>query len=294
MVWRKLIAATLMAAVATVAATDGPGTAARGNRKPTCTGSTGPDEIYADCESPGGSRPSGPVRAGIVVGPVCSWTIITPLGFFGPDFDIEAEMRGKSFTYIVHDDGAIGREWPDGTVEKGWLVACDNGTVGFRWIDASVSTEEVIAAAAQQVRARIPAPALDMNPAPEDGGYVNLGLWLAIEPTEDISVTARAGYAWATVTAHLASTDWTFGNGESRQCDDTGTPITDLDTVDEGPCGYTYRQSSADDAPYELGVTANWTVSYTSNAGTGTLAPITPNTTVTYDVDEIQTVGERG
>jgi hypothetical protein len=235
-----------------------------------------------------------PVRHGIVVGPVCSWAITTPLAFFGPDFDIEAETQGKPFTYITHDDGAIGREWPDGAVEKGWLVACDNGTVGFRWIDASVSTEEVIAAAAQQVRARIPAPELDMNPAPEHGGYVNLGLWLAIHPTEDISVTARAGYAWATVTAHLASTDWTFGNGESRHCADTGTPITDLDTVDEGPCGYTYQRSSADDAPYELGVTANWTVSYTSNAGSGTLSPITPNTTVAYDVDEIQTVGERG
>lgn len=260
-----------------------------------CAVSSGGDGISADCQSSGGGGGgSAAARRGITVGPVCAWAAIDPLGFFGPDFENLVASEGEPYGFDTDTDGGILRTWPDGRVEKGWLVTCDNATSGFRWVDNTISTADVIAAASQQVRARIPEPTMNINPPPELGGYVNLGMWLAIDPADDISITARAGYVWATVTARLDATDWTFGNGDSVQCPGIGVPIADLDTPEEGPCGYTYGRSSAENDPYQLGVTANWAVTYTSNAGSGTLSPITPATVVSYDVDEIQTVGERG
>lgn len=231
---------------------------------------------------------------GIVAGPTCSWTGVTPLGFFGPDFDLEAITDGLPFDYVVHGDGAIGRQWPDGTTQKGWYVHCDSGTTGFRWVSTGVSTEEVIAAAYDEARRRIPSPVMDVNPAPTDGSFVNLGMWLAVEPVGDIVVPARAGDVWATVTARLETTDWAFGNGDHTRCPGTGTPISDLGTVEQGPCGYTYRRSSPEDTPYQLSVAARWAVGYQSSAGSGTLEPIGATRTVDYDVDEIQTLGVDG
>jgi hypothetical protein len=43
-----------------------------------------------------------------------------------------------------------------------------------------------------------------------------------------------------------------------------------------------------------MSVTANWAITYTSNAGSGTGGTITRTTSIAYDVDEIQTVGEAG
>ncbi len=68
-------------------------------------------------------------------------------------------------------------------------------------------------------------------------------------------------------------------------------PITDPDTVEQGPCGYTYRASSPEDAPFELSVTATWDVSYRSSGPSGAAGSIDRTLNVAYDVDEIQTVG---
>lgn len=79
-----------------------------------------------------------------------------------------------------------------------------------------------------------------------------------------------------------------MGNGDVVTCDGTGVAIVDTDTLDKGPCGYTYRASSPGDDAYTMTVTATWNVSYRSSAGSG---GVDRSISVDYDVDEIQTVG---
>jgi hypothetical protein len=137
----------------------------------------------------------------------------------------------------------------------------------------------------------VPVPSLDLSPAPEAGGIVNLGLWLALTGQDPVTVRAEAGSLWAEATVTLASTTWDMGNGDVVTCDGPGVPIVDADTMEQGPCGYTYRRSSPDDQPFELSVTATWAVTYRSSGGSGSSGTVDRTASVTYDVDEIQTVG---
>ena len=134
-------------------------------------------------------------------------------------------------------------------------------------------------------------PDLDISPLPEAGGVVNLGMWLALQGQDPVTVRAEAGPHWAEATVTLASTTWDMGNGDVVECDGAGVPIVDFDTPDEGPCGYTYRVSAPEDDPYEMSVTANWSVTYQSSGGPGAAGSITRTATIAYDVDEIQTIG---
>ena len=101
------------------------------------------------------------------------------------------------------------------------------------------------------------------------------------------------------MTPTLATTTFDLGNGDSVTCDGTGVPIEDvypdLDVVEQSPtCGYTYRTSSPEDAPYRLTITTTWELPYESSEGAGEIPPLERTVTVDYDVDEIQTVGVRG
>ena len=120
---------------------------------------------------------------------------------------------------------------------------------------------------------------------------MNLGLWLALAGQDPVTVRAEAGSLWAEATVTLASTTWDMGNGDVVRCDGPGVAIVDTDTLDEGPCGYTYRRSSPEDDPYTMSVTATWVVTYRSSAGSGSAGSIDRTLSVDYDVDEIQTIG---
>jgi hypothetical protein len=160
-----------------------------------------------------------------------------------------------------------------------------------------VSIEDLISSATSRVTAQVPDPEMTMSPDPSVGGTVNVGLWLAVADPGQVSITASVGPVWATVTARYTSTAWDFGNGESVECDGLGTPIVDLDVIEQGPCGYTYRAPSApeftgtDDLAYHASVTGRWTVTFeTSAGGSGTLSPIDRTSPFTYRVREIQTL----
>jgi hypothetical protein len=140
----------------------------------------------------------------------------------------------------------------------------------------------------------VPAPTLDLSPSPEAGGIVNLGMWLAVD--DPGTTTARASLAgvWAQVTAEPTNITVDLGNGDTVVCDDLGSPIPNdaLESLEQGPCGYTYRQSSPDDIPYQLTITTNHAITWTTSSGAaGSLAPIARSVTIDYDVDEVQTIG---
>ena len=184
----------------------------------------------------------------------------------------------------------------NGRPETGWVRTCGTGTANnsFYWAPTNINAIDLIPNALANARTQLTAPTPAINPDATAGGIVNLGMWLAID--DPGTTTARAALAgvWAQVTANVADIQFDLGNGDTINCDGLGTPIPDwaLDSLDQGPCGYTYPQSSPDDNPYQLTITTNYTITYTTSTGAnGTLAPISRSVTIDYDVDEIQTIG---
>ena len=174
---------------------------------------------------------------------------------------------------------------------------CPGQAPDYVWAADAVDVDALIASAHQSVTARVPAPSMNMNPDPAVGGVVNIGLWLAVADPGQVSITASVGPVWATVTARYRGTTWSMGNGDVVECDGLGTPIVDVNTADQGPCGYTYRWPSAPkfsgtyDLAYHDSVTGHWVVTYATSTGrSGTLAPIDRATQFSYRVREIQTV----
>ncbi len=175
--------------------------------------------------------------------------------------------------------------------------SCSDGTGGLYWRVVTPRPEALIEPARDRATGLIRAPRFALNPPTR--GYVNLGMWLAVEsPAESpLSVRADAGTAWAEVTATLAGTTFDMGNGEREvECDGYGDPIPDDARDDIAPsptCGYTYTNN--DDQPYTVSATSTWTLIWRlSNGRSGTLPDLVLTGTLDYEVWEIQTVGERG
>ena len=249
---------------------------------------TSGDSVAVECVDPG-SRP--PARPNGVTSPVqpCRWVAATAADGWDPaDY---GDMTASGYTFSTTPDRGVVRTFPDGRTEQVFARSCPDGVDGFTWVDTSITVQDVIDDAVDRARQAVPAPSLDMSPTPDAGGIVNLGLWLALAGQDPVTVRAEAGALWAEATATLVSTSWDMGNGDTVTCEGAGTPIVDTDTQDEGPCGYTYRSSSPDYAPYRMTVTATWAVSYRSSGGSGAAGTVNRASSVDYDVDEIQTIG---
>lgn len=176
-----------------------------------------------------------------------------------------------------------------------FTATCPGRSLGLLFIPPAVDGTETIERAVDHIREQIPDPTPAINPPVDVGGVVNLGLWLAVEQTPSLGpVTAEAGPDnWVTVTAAHDTTVFAMGNGDTVECDGVGDPIPDAQLDDPSPspiCGYVYRESSFDDAPYELGINAVWTIPWQSSSGPGAVTHTQQNA-LSYDVDEIQTLG---
>ncbi len=216
--------------------------------------------------------------------PVCRWRAITR----GEAAGIGGGNNGAPLTAEQAAQPAV--RTINGRLHLLYAVVCPTGTT-LRYVPAGTTANDLIAGVLDIANTRIQPPTPDINPPPEVGSLVNLGLWLAVQPTTITPISAEAGPAWITLTPRHTTTTFDLGNGDTITCDGHGTPITDPDTFDQGPCGYTYRQSSPDDRPYQLTITSTWTLPYTSSDGPGTLPPLTRTLTVDYDIDELQTIG---
>jgi hypothetical protein len=253
-----------------------------------CATSIDGDTVTVECVE---SAPTPPPRPSGVTGPVqpCRWVAATAADGWDPaDY---GDITASGYVFGASADGGVVRTFPDGRTEQVFARECPDGVGGFTWVDTSITIDDVIDDAVDRATRTVPAPTLDLSPSPEAGGIVNLGMWLAVAEQDPVTARAEAGSLWAEATVTLASTTWDMGNGDIVTCDGAGTPIVDIDTLAEGPCGYTYRQSSPDDAPYALTVTATWAVSYRSSAGPGSAGTVDRTSSVAYDVDEVQTVG---
>ena len=137
--------------------------------------------------------------------------------------------------------------------EQLYVVRCDGSPTSFRWAaqEASIDPQVVIDAAFSSAQAQIPRPAVDISPSPAAGGIVNIGMWLAVDDPGQVNAFASVGPVWASVTARFTGVTWDMGNGDVITCDGLGTPyVPGSDTVEQGPCGYTYARASIESAPY--------------------------------------------
>jgi hypothetical protein len=239
-------------------------------------------------ERTGGEAPTGASESQ----PRCTWQ---------PYDTAETLVPGVSGP--IHRDAETGElvRSPGPGTETLYRRFCPGQAPGLVWVPNGVDEDDLIGSAFEQVSARLPAPSLDMNPDPSVGGFVNLGLWLAVADPGQVSITASVGPVWATVTARYERTMWSMGNGDAVECLGLGVPIVDLDTVEQGPCGYTYEWPSApkftgtEDLAYHASVTGHWAVSYATSSGrAGSLEPIARTTEFAYQVREIQTVRVAG
>ena len=194
-------------------------------------------------------------------------------------------------------DGEIIRDGPGGEERFYYRSGCsDDRPNGFFWVP-TVSLPDLRNDAYQRIEKQLPLPDIDVSPDPAAGAFVNFGLWLAVDDPGAVSATAEAGPVWVTITATYNGTRWNMGNGDAFACAGLGTPIVDLDTDEQGPCGYTYEQPSAPKytgggLAYAASATGTWSITWVDYTGaTGNLAALERTTQFDYQVREIQTVG---
>jgi hypothetical protein len=254
--------------------------------------SAGDGTIGATVGQPGATRSPGPVSIS-GRGPRCTHRPAT----YGEFPNVVDTNSGT-----VPDPNEQANRDVNGRTERGWVRVCPTGnntgnnteSNSFYWAPANTDPATLIPDALADARTRLATPTPAINPDATAGGIVNLGMWLAVDDPGTTTARATLAGVWAQVTATISNITIDLGNGDTIHCDGIGTPIPDtaLDSLDEGPCGYTYRQSSPDDDPYQLTITTNYNINWTtSNNQTGTLAPISRSITLDYDVDEIQTIG---
>lgn len=175
---------------------------------------------------------------------------------------------------------------------------CDGGVWELIFVE-QVDPFDLLPDAEDAARARLQVPSPNINPDPALGGFVNLGLWLAVDEPNPDPVVARAELSgvWAEASGALRGIEVDPGTGDPVvACEGVGIPIEAVDptleTVEQGPCGYTYTQSSPEDAPFQMTVTNVYDLAWrTSDGRSGSLGEARRSVTFDYDVDEIQTVG---
>lgn len=182
---------------------------------------------------------------------------------------------------------------PSAGVETLYRVVCPDG-ISFRWASPAefVDVQALIASARDDAVASIPVPALEMSPAPDVGGVVNLGLWLAVDDPGQVNAYAEVGPVWASVTATVTGMTWDMGNGDVVHCDGLGVPyIEGSNQIEQGPCGYTYTEQPPVDG-YTVTATGHWQIHLLTSLGDNRmLDPIDMPNSFDYDVDELVTVG---
>lgn len=282
----RLTAAALLACAAVAASP----TAASGMGGPQQGTGTTPDGFTLSYERPGGYTTGG--SGGRVD---CTYNLLPIAASIG-DGSAEAQVYESQGVEELGPDGVAYRADP-ASGERMTLYfrsGPDCATVGPVWVSNSLTPESLIPGLRIEITKVLPLPVPNMSPMPDVGSYVNLGLWIAIEDPGPQGVRITDGPVWAEAQGTL--TGFTFDPGDGTapfDCPLTGTPYVEgSQSVDQGPCGYTYKQTSPAGAPFPLTITANYEATYTLSNGVSDSFGVIPRPDgFPYDVDEIQTVG---
>jgi hypothetical protein len=191
----------------------------------------------------------------------------------------------------------------DGRTYRKWYRDCE-GEGQVAWVP-DATPEDLAELAVQEVERLLPAPSPVMSPDVGVGGFVGLETWMQVVAEADVSATAGPlpnGLS-ATTTAQASHLVWEPGDGEVIECALWGALPTgrDIELEREAPCGWWPQFPSApqfngghDDLAFHGTVTIIWEVSWTATNGTGgDLDELRSTVPFTYQVREIQTIGEQ-
>jgi hypothetical protein len=243
----------------------------------------------ASSYSDASAAPSGsPAR-----GPRCSWAKATfnetVVNRPGPVAAASGEMP-----YFVDADTGDAATGPGPDVLMLYEVRCPYGTgpaqLQYAPLAEYIDRQAVIQAAYDEAVATIPLPSIDVAPAPEILGIVNMGIWMAVDDPGQVNAFASVGPVWASVTARFVGMTWDMGNGDVVECDGLGVPYTGgpADDYSEGPCGYTYKA----DGTFTVNATGHWEIhAVTSDGVSQMLDPSDRAFSFEYPVIEYVTVG---
>ena len=254
--------------------------------------------------------------------PACTWrklTRIQVVGFAGrsweypqrpndpPDEELspeEIQARDEAYAITIANDRIFQQSWStfdvDGVPSGVWSVDCPAGTADIPIVVAPITipTAELGNAIYDYADDRVPEPIADTSPSFDINAFVNIGLWLAVEPQTMEPIGARAADEWMIVEPVLDELRWEFKQGRDTTvvtCDGFGDPIKDTNVQEQSPrCGHTYTRSTLGTGPVDITVTSIWDLPYSSSGGSGTLGTIERSVTATQTVNEIQVLGTGG
>jgi len=224
-------------------------------------------------------------------------TVANLLAPLGESSDLLALTFYERFG-VLHRAGDVPGEWLKSQMADCSAATAPGGvTTGERrWVASLPPDPTTLMPGTRRRVSEVVAPPMPaINPA--GPGYAQLGMWLAVEDTGPYVARAQLpatgpASVWAETRATLSQTTFAFGSGGSVTCPGAGTPMpaSASNDVDEGPCGYTFRDFVGDTT---IVITSEWTVSWELWDGRSGVEPdpIVLSTTVPYEIREIQTVG---
>jgi hypothetical protein len=141
----------------------------------------------------------------------------------------------------------------------------------------------------------VPGPVIGTSPV-ADALVVRVPTWLWIEGGwwRSYEATATAGRVSSTVVARPTRTSWVLGDGNTLSCSGPGVAWQPGLAETASDCMHTYTSSSAGHpgGTFEVSVTVELAIDWSSNTGQGgTLPAIGRTSTVAVEVGEIQAIG---
>jgi hypothetical protein len=194
---------------------------------------------------------------------------------------------------------------PDSIAYRGegkvvYEVTCPGGMTRFVGVDEGGDVPAVDpAVVAQQVvdSMKLAGPQV-ASPRANAKYTVGVPMWMWVTRSATTfgpnTATASAGGVTVTAKAEVSKIVWSMGDGESVTCTGPGTPFKNTRNGVESPdCGHVYQQPSTQERghKYEVTATAYWDVTWHANTGEEGLIPTTRDTTVSFTVGELQSVG---
>ena len=311
---RGVVRAGLVAVLALAAVTVPNGSTFAGTDEPADGGEFSREIEKAPTEEPGDDGGAGGGDDDGADEPVkipCTWTptpaseeAVTVLNTFFEILTMIPLIGGDRFDIEFYSIDETLQRWGEarGRFERREQANCAGATMltpeeidGYRWRVVDPPQAAILIPGLRLVvSGRIDPPVPAISPPTETP--VNLGLWLAVNDDGPIVVEGALGPLWARATAEHTSTRFDPGNGAGPiECPGVGTPIVDPDTVEQGPCGYTYRTlADVNNDDLRITVTTTWTVTWETSDGSSAGEPplvISRSVSIPYDVYEIQTVG---
>lgn len=174
-----------------------------------------------------------------------------------------------------------------------------NGGMGYTWRLNPPSGGVTPAQVAQMAIKKLTMYGPSNGVAPPVGSYALVGMpiWLWTTADSDhwgappLTQQASAGGITVTATAHATGIVWHMGDGNTKSCNNPGTPYDPSKNVAVSPtCSYTYTTTSAKAPNQEFslyGVTT-WVINWSGGGATGTVTTTVQSLPVPVKIESAQ------